>query len=932
MFKYKYYLQLDDGKKGNYENFLEELAKLESQGNHGYHAINVWNYFGRYQIGEDTLHDTGYYTNNKITKYSKNGKSAFKWDGKWESPKHLSVKSLNEFVAYKDSCPKDNSGVLAPYLDQENWKASQTLKVDIKNFDSTKLTKAKLVQEDVIRIVHQKKWWAVWDLFTTPTEKTQFNNIKSDSERKKIMIEKLKIGKSFSYEGKNFTITTSGIIAGAHLKGQGNIAKLIKGEIVTSDALGTEITKYMSILSEYDMTNLFSYERINERQNYAPIKDGNNTSTISVNTTNTTGSTTTSTDKSKSSTTNTTTANSSSTTTTSTTKKPVAEKKVEKSASGEITIKDYKKGQYKLYVPDYLDENGKPIPIDNTGAIKKIVAAPIDTTSKIVVNGAILKCSQGSATSSLKINTDKNITINGNTLAIISETTPTTNIQAFGMCSSTSNPEVQNIIAQTKGATKEYACTPKSIGKWTNGVPFFMGEEKVVSDKSTCNCTWGGEISIEKSQEGQKFFTYGTIGGGDTQKKEEKKEEEKKEEKKKEAEKTSIQVNNAVSSTVNVVTNNTNGQYLLEIEGESKEKIVQRHLKAIGFNLNHKDCKECDAYGAKAESNNYKCSKNYKCIDGDIGVKSASALIIFQSKCNPANSGAQKTGEPNIITGLADDITIKSLGNYSEIKKKEGKEKRGIVKLKREDLIKDWKPEKYETIGNGHMPSDLIVHIPNQKGGTKATNLPSTSVAWAMMIQGCIDYNKITKKPLALSYFSIQDWDCGFRSYEQQLYYFIKYNCDGGKAARPVFKDKQNEMEKYIKDNNSYCLLNYKILAKDKLSGTGISNHGIGRAFDFKAGSGEHYLADDTDGTTELLWLNDNAGRYGFSGYVKAFKNEKINLLKTDWYNKSKQGFKHKETWHWEYLVDNKTYKSKSGMEYRRTDCFIKEIRDKLLK
>lgn len=927
MVKYKFYLQLDDGKKGNYENFLDELAKKESQGSHDYHAIGYANYFGRYQIGEDTIHDTGYYTNYKITKYSKNGSSAFKWDGKWERPKHLSIKSLNEFVAYKDSCPKDNGGIINPFV-----KKGNSFVYDTTQFDKEKLPKAKLVQEDVIRIVHQKKWWAVWELFTTPAERTQFNNIKSDSERKNIMIEKLKIGKSFSYEGKNYTITTSGLIAGAHLVGQGAVRKFIVDGEIYKDGNGTPITKYIGELGGFNMTNLFSYERINERQSYEPIKDGNNTSTISVNTANTTGSTTTSTDKSKSSTTNTTTANSSSTTTTSTTKKPVAEKKVEKSASGEITIKDYKKGQYKLNVPDYLDENGKPIPIDNTGAITEKTIAAIDTTAKVVVNGAILKCNKGNTTSTLKITSEKKITINANTIAVITETVPIKNIESFGMCSSTANPEVQNIIAQTKGATKEYACTPKSIGKWTNGVPFFMGEEKVVSDKSTCNCTWGGEISIEKSQEGQKFFTYGTIGGGDTQKKEEKKEEEKKEEKKKEAEKTSTQVNNAVSSTVNVVTNNTNGQYLLEIEGESKEKIVQRHLKAIGFNLNHKDCKECDAYGAKAESNNYKCSKNYKCIDGDIGVKSASALIIFQSKCNPANSGAQKTGEPNIITGLADDITIKSLGNYSEIKKKEGKEKRGIVKLKREDLIKDWKPEKYETIGNGHMPSDLIVHIPNQKGGTKATNLPSTSVAWAMMIQGCIDYNKITKKPLALSYFSIQDWDCGFRSYEQQLYYFIKYNCDGGKAARPVFKDKQNEMEKYIKDNNSYCLLNYKILAKDKLSGTGISNHGIGRAFDFKAGSGEHYLADDTDGTTELLWLNDNAGRYGFSGYVKAFKNEKINLLKTDWYNKSKQGFKHKETWHWEYLVDNKTYKSKSGMEYRRTDCFIKEIRDKLLK
>ena len=887
MVKYKFYLQLDDGKKGNYENFLDELAKKESQGSHDYHAIGYANYFGRYQIGEDTIHDTGYYTNNKITKYSKNGSSAFKWDGKWESPKHLSIKSLNEFVAYKDSCPKDNGGVINPLV-----KKGNSFVYDTTQFDKEKLPKAKLVQEDVIRIVHQKKWWAVWELFTTPAERTQFNNIKSDSERKNIMIEKLKIGKSFSYEGKNYTITTSGLIAGAHLVGQGAVRKFIVDGEIYKDGNGTPITKYIGELGGFNMTNLFNYTRINERPDYSPIKDGDITSTVKVNT------------------------NEASSSTTTTIKKPVAQKKVEKNASGEITIKDYRKGQYKLHVPDYLDENGKPITIDNTGNVIVKPIEPIDTTAKVVVNGAILKCTHGSITSILKIASEKNIILNGEPLAITTETEPIKNIQNFGMCKSEKNPDVQKVIADSKGAVRVYACTPKSIGTWTNDIPFFMAGEKVVSDKSTCKCTWSGEISIEKSQEGQEFFTYGIMGSEETQKKEEQKEDSKKNE----AEKTKTQENNAISNTINVTLDNTNGQYLLEVQGDSKEKIVQRHLKTIGFNLNHKDCKECDAYGPKAEANKYKCNKNYKCIDGNLGVKSASALIIFQSKCNPTNSGAQKTGEPNIITGLSDDITLESLKKYTKIKMTEGKETRGIVNLSKEDLIKDWKPMKYETITNEILPKELTVLLPK-----KALASPSLAVAWSQVIQGALD-----AKNLIVNNLNFSGPISGFRSYPSQVKTYFEFDMDATYAAKPYFDfpNKIAEEYKLYKKNPT----TYDFIGKTKngcvLSGKGKSNHGKCRAIDLVAGNKENYILKDTECPNELKWLNDNIGKYGFSGYVSLLGTSS-NPLKD--YN-PKNGFYHVEVWHWNYLESYSTYETSKGIKYTALDCFIKENREKLIK
>jgi hypothetical protein len=368
----------------------------------------------------------------------------------------------------------------------------------------------------------------------------------------------------------------------------------------------------------------------------------------------------------------------------------------------------------------------------------------------------------------------------------------------------------------------------------------------------------------------------------------------------------------------------------LEVEGETPAKIIQRHLKTIGFDLNHDKCTECDAYGKNASTNNYKCTKGYKCIDGVIGVKSASALIIFQSKCNPANPYAQNTGEQNIITGQADNTTINSLCKYAEIKSKEGKEKRGIVKLSREDMIKDWKPVKYETIANGELPKGLTGYMPGIEG--KVRNLPSTLTAWAMLVQGMLEQNISKNTKLKVNMMQASSIISGYRDYKEQVSAYIRL---GSGASTPSFKKGRTIADKFIRDNRKNILNNLDEYIKKgaELEGVGNSNHGIGRAIDFMAGSKKKvYLINDTDGTKELLWLNDNAGKYGFTGLVTAFK-EDYYLKRNDIilaYNK-KMGFLHFETWHWEYLVDHKIY-AHNSKKYTRLDCFIKEKRDELLK
>lgn len=810
-------------------------------------------------------------------------------------------KNYNRFLYNIGLVLKNKQNGLVIKDDRNLWFGSLSeLKVN-ETFDSV-IGKIRSIKSFKIQMSElDKKLKESWnELIYMSTKQEDYQKLlksiaEKDLENCKKIIKKLcRIGEKFKYNGKEYEISQSGILAGIYLNSNIEISNIMNYLTKSTEFLQSDIFKEdMSKFEKYNMEILFG----KFAADLTPIKNGNYKSDFKNN------------------------------------PNRIAEKECEKRSSGKITIKNYKNNYFSLNIPDYIDENGKRKSIDDTSRNREYPIKDISQQGKIVCDGAVLKCSGSTGkTSVLKILPTRHLLANDKPIGLLSDSKPKINIVSFGMCKLKSNPSV------AANKNNPVVCLPVEITTWKNGVSYLSSKEQVICDKSTCKCSFGGDISIDPSQVGQSFLGHGINGGvnanggnsnGTTGEKIGVDKNDK-----------SIKLTVKEDTSVQGRSRNEKGLYLLEVEGETPAKIIQRHLKTIGFDLNHGNCKECDAYGKNASANNYKCTKGYKCIDGDMGVKSASALIIFQSKCNPGNPYAQKTGEPNIITGQADNVTIKSLGKYAEIKSKEGKEKRGIVKLSREDLIKDWKPVKYESIANGELPKGLEVSIPG-----KALNLPATSVAWAMMIQGIIEYNKTASVKLSLLKLQVVSWDCGFRTYERQLYYFIKKNCNRRKASRPKFKNEQivigeNKATKkpiyqdtieYIKLNKNYCLQNYKTLAKSTLSGVGQSNHGIGRAFDFVCGSeGHNYLASDPDGTNELIWLGDNAGKYGFSGYVGDFKDDKYKDNIISAYNK-KMGFKHTETWHWEYLVDNKIY-TYNNKNYTRTDCFNKEKREKLVK
>lgn len=775
------------------------------------------------------------------------------------------------------------------------WFDSLTKLSIIETYDSLigKSRSLSILQTQIENI--DNKFKEAWnELVFLSTTKEQYQELSSSiikkdlSNCKKIIKDSCKIGEKFQYQNKEYEVTQSGILTGIYLIDKIKIAEikeyLLRG---TTFSQVENFKGYMAKFEKYNLEILFG----KFIADLVPINKGNYESTFKNN------------------------------------PNRILDKNSKKTISNKITINNYKSNYYSLNLPNYINKNGKEKKFDDTSSIEDYTIEDISPQGNVVCDGAILSCSGSTGgTSPLKIFPEINIFMNEKPIGVISNSKANINILSFGMCKLTSNPAVAG------NKNNPVPCMPSSVSPWKDGVSYFLaGNEKAISDKSTCQCSYGGAISIDPNQVGQTFLGYSNgSGNSESGKDDENKKEEKNDDKKEKSKVLKGQENETVDEKVD----NTNGQYLLEVQGETKEKIVQRHLKTIGFNLNHKECKECNAYGTKAEANKYKCSKNYKCIDGDIGVKSASALIIFQSRCNPVNSGAQKTGEPNIITGLADDITLESLKKYTEIKTTEGKEIRGIVNLTRIDLIKDWKPEKYETIANGQIADSLKTKLP-----AKATILPSTAVAWAMLVQGVINENKLPVAKL-----SPGGQRTGFREYKDMLYFRAGMILQNNKKIKTKnFNEAASvNINGQNKDDSDKAILTWFDGLKDKpkweaelevasrgvLKGTGNSNHGIGRAIDFIAGSKDmKYISQDKDGQAELYWLQDNAGRYGFTGLFA--KSEMY------WVEKEKS-FGYMETWHWEYMVNGIANITITPAPNKKTclkiDCFIKEKRDKALK
>jgi len=548
-----YKMQLDDGVKGNYSKFLEELGKRESAGDGGYQAVSKNNYLGKYQIGEIALCDSGYYSNTKRKQYMKtfrNGKrySADRWDGKFVELKNLSIKSFDEFLGLKTSCPKDLEGMMFnPYVGNSGNIVPKVIG------DANALKLCQTLQEDAIRCVHINTWKYIYVGLTKDIKTAKYKTSNDKNEILQFLKSVFKIGTTLTYNKQSFKITTSGIIAGGHLCGCATMIDFLLKGIEGRDGNGTSIFEYMQKFEGYNMGDLFSYIPINEKATLVPIMNGNTQSTVVKSSTDA--------------------ANTSSTTNSRT-----AQNDVKESATGEIIIKDFNFKDYGLYVPDFITETGEVVTIDAKGQPENLKVGEISPQGNLVSSGASLKCTEGDASSVLSIASIKKVLVNEQPIALISDTKPGINIKPFGQCKSMTNPTVAAATAANKGKLKKMPCVPNTVGTWSEGLSYLLVGEAIVSDKSTCKCAYAGTISIEKGKEGQSFLGYKKAGESS---KEDKAEDEKnKEETKKipEAKKVVAVVDTSVDNTVNKV----DGIFKIK-KGDKGEVVKEINLRLMGF-------------------------------------------------------------------------------------------------------------------------------------------------------------------------------------------------------------------------------------------------------------------------------------------------------------------------------------------------------------
>jgi hypothetical protein len=115
---------------------------------------------------------------------------------------------------------------------------------------------------------------------------------------------------------------------------------------------------------------------------------------------------------------------------------------------------------------------------------------------KLVVQGALLRCSQGTAPSSLAV-VPHGVQAASTAAATVADYAPGANILPFGMCNSTLNPQVQMLIMAAAGKHTPAPCQPLIAAGWSpGGTRVKIRQLAALSDDSTCQCSWNGKVEI----------------------------------------------------------------------------------------------------------------------------------------------------------------------------------------------------------------------------------------------------------------------------------------------------------------------------------------------------------------------------------------------------------------------------------------------------
>lgn len=114
----------------------------------------------------------------------------------------------------------------------------------------------------------------------------------------------------------------------------------------------------------------------------------------------------------------------------------------------------------------------------------------------LVVNGAMLKCSFGTAPSSMMVMPACQV-LSPTPAATIMDNVPMMNIMPFAMCTSLSNPQVAAATAAALGVLTPMPCIPNTVAPWAPGSPtVLLGGKPALNDSCILTCMWGGAIQV----------------------------------------------------------------------------------------------------------------------------------------------------------------------------------------------------------------------------------------------------------------------------------------------------------------------------------------------------------------------------------------------------------------------------------------------------
>ena len=113
-----------------------------------------------------------------------------------------------------------------------------------------------------------------------------------------------------------------------------------------------------------------------------------------------------------------------------------------------------------------------------------------------VVSTGMMMCPFGAAPSTLNVLPTNRVMCASMPAATIMDFAPFVNIPPFGVCMSLANPMVAAATAAALGVLTPMPCIPVTT-PWKPGSPTVMiGNLPALNDSSTCQCCWGGVISI----------------------------------------------------------------------------------------------------------------------------------------------------------------------------------------------------------------------------------------------------------------------------------------------------------------------------------------------------------------------------------------------------------------------------------------------------